>query len=530
VRILASRNRSVYEAEWRPVGMLRQPQVDKLNALINDQVEILEQRASQLARWSDIVRMRNAECQQLIAESEDAVWRQYWQIPVAELSSATRSSALSDESGNAVFSTLQESGDRLLLLATGKAAWNYEVAGSLGSYGLFAIPMMEQMAAMDWSETQRMIRAVAKGEPTGQIYGDPRLADLASIWTTAARIPSVLATRSLTEDIADLKVDEIWLTMVSKIDRKIIDAAPKRLPEFELPDETRQAWKDFAKLDARRVAALANFKSTAALHWIDRQVLNLLLDELDRVTAGTPAKSFDRILTRIKDEPLQRRRDYFVKLQFSRPGVVVTKVTLGGAEVAIDEEELTDSRSPNWNGKIRFDQIPSNGQLVVEMEGLDDPATAITLDPLGENWLGYEPGNDLNHRLRVERRPERSFVFVLNPGTDLAKTKATVAAIFNEEDFEATDELALYLATDSGIVRASSFTQNHAQIWNLIESSTVQQSSLPPWAVVTAGRYLYNQGRGAEKRLILIEDGPAEKLNEALLAVREMRTLATAKP
>ena len=149
---------------------------------------------------------------------------------------------------------------------------------------------------------------------------------------------------------------------------------------------------------------------------------------------------------------------------------------------------------------------------------------------MGENWLGYEPGPDLNHRLRVDRSPERSFVLVLNPGTDPAQTQSTVAAIFNEEEFGAGDEIALYLSTDSGIVRASSFTQNHAQVWTAIEAATAQETPLPPWAVVTAGRYLYNQGRGDEKRLILIEAQPAEKLNEALLAVREMRTLATTKP
>lgn len=530
VEILASRNRGVYEATWTPVGILRQPQVERLNALIDAQFELLNARALQLARWSEIVQMRNAECLQIIAESEDAVWRQYWQIPVAEMSVSARASTLPEANRRAVFSTLHESGDRLLLLATGKAAWNYEHTGSLGSYGLFPIPTMEQLAAMDWSETQQMIRAAAKEESTRQIYGDSGLQGLARVWTTAAQIPSVIATRSLVEETIDLDVNETWLSMVTSVDRDLIETAPKRLPDFELPDETRQAWKEFAKLDARRMVAVAHFKSTAALHWIDRHVLNLLLDELDRVTDGTPAKSFDRILVRTKDEELQRKRDYFVKLRFSRPGVVISKVTLGGMEVAVDESELTDSRSPNWNGKIRFDNIPSNGQLVVEVEGLDDPVTAITLDPMGENWLGYEPGNDLNHRLRTERRPERSFVLVLNPGSDLDKTKATVAAIFNEEDFGAGDELALYLATDSGIVRASSFTQNHAQVWSSIESATAQENSLPPWAVVTAGRYLYNQGRGAEKRLILIEDQPAEKLNEALLAVREMRTLATIKP
>ncbi len=524
IRILGSRNRPVYAASWKSLDNDQAQQVARLHQLLDAQLELLGKRELHVNRWSELAQMRNAECQQILAESEDALWRQFWTVPAAEMSTSVRditwTSGLPDS-----LAILFESGDRLLLQAIDHSAWSYQTPGSIGSHGILSPEITAGLAAIDWSSAREAIAAASRGLDRGDIYGDAGLDGLANIWVTAAMVPSSVATESLLVEATATEVNETWLAMVNQIDRSMIELANERLPSLDLPDPTRQAWKDFAKADARRMAAVASFQATAALEWVDRHILYLLLDELDRVTSRGPIDSLDRLLVRETDDPLQQRRDYQVELSFSRADVVVSAVSLGGLPVAATPTESNDATL--WTGEIRFESTPLNGQLSVTAEGLDDPATSATLDPIGENWLGYEQGPDLNHRLRTGKIPERSFVIIFDPGADLSGAVSTAANVFQERKFQSGDELALYLANESGVVRAAAFTQNHTQVWKAIEAATAQDSALPAWSVVTAGRYLYNQGRGEEKNLILLSSQPVEGLEAALVSVREMRQLIT---
>ncbi len=528
VVVTGRRNRVIYEAEWKKAGMPREFQIAKLNRLIEAQRQLLEARQAQLDRWREILRMRNAECEQLLAEGEDARWRQFWRIPAAEMSVAAENVAWGKVTPPG-YRVLLEAGDRLLLVATGTGAWTYEPTGSLHSHGLISPVMEEQLEALDWSETQRVINLTSRDRDTRQIYGNAGLQDFADIWVSAAHVPTAVATADLAETDAKVDGNAIWVEMVKRIDEHAIATTRERLPEIELTDETRQTWKDFAKADARRMGALASFKACAALRWVDGRVLRLLLDSLDRATDRGPAPSLDRLLVRKSDQPLERRRDYRVNLTFSRPDVPVSQVTLGETRVEPDPAEKSSEFS--WQGRIRFETAPPHGQLIVETQqldaDLDDPLTAARLEPIGNNWLGYEPGPDRHHRLLTARPAQRSYVIVYAPGADVEQATTAAAAVFKQRDFQGGDELALFLANEQGVgVRAVSFTQNHAHLWETLKSAPGRETPLPAEAIVAAGRYLYTQGRGQEKRLILIANQASDGLEIALDAVRKMGTIA----
>ena len=541
VRVTDSRDRPVYEAKWVDLPSPRAEPIRKLGVLLGDQVQLLTAREAQLKVWAELVRQLNQTCEEIREENQDLVWRQYWEPTSTELCESILTRIWSSNERNGYEIGL-EGADRLLRGAFGQAARAYEPAGSMGSLAVFPPSAESALRSWDWAAVKAEIKReidVHVPDATVPVYHQIGLSGLAKIWATTLKLPVAARHAGIIDHMTHADATKVWKTVMNGVDHLALDMARARLtekqaeqfPELEIGDETRRIWKDYTQADARRAVAMAYFQATAALRLIDLQVLALMQEVMDEQITQPGIRGLDRLLVRTHDKQLERRVDYQVQLTFSKP-VQVGAVALGQAGVT----PATNEPGPIWQGQVRFEETPTAGQLVVDAFDLtsgfklDDPATRAEFIPVGEaSWGFYEVGADSSHQLRTDYRvAKRSFVLVVDLNQDGAQSQTEALRFFERGGgWQKGDELALFAMRGETVSRLSAFTQDPSVVESLIKGLLPESPEVPAWAIASAGRYLYTQGRGSEKSLQLYTGHQTAGLKPALESIRRMRETAS---
>jgi hypothetical protein len=272
-------------------------------------------------------------------------------------------------------------------------------------------------------------------------------------------------------------------------------------------------------------------KTAAVVKAHDRWMLGPLRELLGDLIAEREAARRLRRLVLDADEKLEFGETFTVRLEFSLRETELLGVTLGGVAV-----EPVSQDGATWTGSLRLETMPASGQLRVEARdrdrhwGLDDPSTMSRYDTGHVTWRHYEAGPDRNHTLRLgEEKPLRSLVLLIDcsgsmeENDRMKRAKAGARALFSSGRIKPTDEVGLYIFRGGSISRPVSFTQDHEIVLTVIDELTPDGGTPLAEAIVHAGTYLHLHGRARYRALIVLTDGEATDVGEAVRTVREMR-------
>ena len=563
----------VYRAHWNPARLELGIRIHNLEELMREQQQMVSEREDQLEYWEERVLEQQRDCDRLMDAYQDAIWDQFWQSVVVELCDSALSICW-DAKTLGPYAVFLEAGDRLLKAATGTAARNYEIPDSPTSNGVFASTAVAQQAGASRNAIKSTILSAIGTAATPADaseflgYGTSGLritheggrltsvsTAMARIYDSAVSLPSSIQSGEIWESMRNIDLSGKWSQMTRNIDEKVFRNVRGAGADFtrgfirdqvqgaaieellsQIEDDRRRAWFDYAAADTRRSVALANFKSTAALRRVDQNILAVMQEVLDELIEERNGIELRRTLYRAADEPLQAGREYTVELAFSSRHVTVQSVTIGGLEVS----PIETGPASHWSGTILIDELPVQAELQVEAADPDtqkrldsDAASVARFVPETDSWSGFEPGVDRNHSLRIDPNAvQRSFVFLvdcsgsMNDNNRMDRAKAAAAQIFESGRFQPGDELALYIFYRGAILRPVGFTQDHELVLSEIQSLEIGGGTPLAASIVEAGSYLYANGRGEQRALIVLTDGEDTEggdVSASVAALREMR-------
>ncbi len=315
-----------------------------------------------------------------------------------------------------------------------------------------------------------------------------------------------------------------------KMGVKIIAGIAKDYAKSASEQKRIESWFRYAEADAVRESYVKNFRAIAHVRDFDQYTLEIMQELMkELVIERDDAKEFRQLRVTV-DETLEQNETHQFELEFSNKDVEIASVTLGGMAV-----KATGQSGSIWKGEITLDSLPPSGDLVVTAKdpdsgkALDDPTTKITfLSTIGE-WANYEPGPDKWHLLRLgDKIATRSFVILIDCSGSMGDAgrmeKAINAAIsmLDSGKFTEDDEVSLWIFRGDAIQRPVGFTLDHTAVKNAISALTPSGGTPLAEAIVQSGSYLYSHGRGKYKSLIVLTDGEAQGVAEAISRVRRM--------
>ena len=104
----------------------------------------------------------------------------------------------------------------------------------------------------------------------------------------------------------------------------------------------------------------------------------------------------------------------------------------------------------------------------------------------------------------------------------MAKAIKAANAMLDSGRFTEEDEVSLWIFRNGVIQRPVAFTHNHAAVKEAINGLTPVGGTPLAKAIVQSGSYLYSQGRGKYKALVVLTDGEASGVGAAIKEVRSM--------
>lgn len=552
----------VYRGGWQPREMELNDEIRLAEAMLVEQWEVYHRRDDAVDHWEELLVAQNLECERRMDEYQDAIWMQAFQSIVVELCDATLS-VIWDLKDLGPYAVFLEAGDRLLKAATGNAAGDYSLPDGAYAQNVAGAnwgPQLESLrrnaiktavkdaikAAAVPSGAEPFLGYATRGARITHSAGAPlgvREA-LGRVHQAAAGMRPGTGAAALVDAARGVDPDDLWRRMKGKLGAQF--ATPAFVAGLGrdlgqgvaveallsgLEDERKAVWLGYARADLERSVLLANFRSFAAQRRADRVIIEEIQARIAELTAERNAAGHERAIRRFVDHVGQGGLETRVELRFSSVNLERVAVWLGDVEVS----GAGDGGS-GWTGMVTLPPEGRDLRLHVRAfdrdngRELDDPVTEARFVPERTEWNGYEPGADEHHLLRLrEGEPARSFVILIDCSGSMAdnermpRAKAATETFFESGKFNENDEIALWIFHGGMISRPVSFTRDHAHVREAVQALGIGGGTPLAEAILQSGRYLHHSGRGGTKALIVLTDGEAEGVGEAVSAVRRMR-------
>lgn len=566
----------VYKAHWNDATLEKDMEIRKLAEAIVEQQKELARHKGRMDELTDMVLAQNKECDRLMNEYRDALWWQAMETVYVEAVNSAVNIAL-DFKSMGPYAFVVEAADMTQKSFRGKLTANYglpkgafkpksmlEVGGKVTKGKMFdkfgpkehikntlknTIKQLhggkEVSAGVSRNLGKEWVAGTMKhqGALTTRITSISQLKDMLRgkhilKKTGQAALKEGIATSKLLNPKNFAAVTKKNLKKLftdkgeaGKMGVKIIAGIAKDYAKSASEQKRMRSWFRYAEADAVRESYMKNFRAVAHIRDFDRYTLEIMQELMKELIAERDAAKQLRQLKVMVDEKLEQGEAYEFELEFSNKDVDVASVTLGGQEV-----KVASKNGSIWKGNLTLEKMPATGELVVTGKDpdsgkvLDDPTTKVSFNSTKGEWGNYEPGPDTRHRLRFgEKKPVRSFVILIDCSGSMggktgrmAKAISAANAMLDSGKFTEEDEVSLWIFRGGVIQRPVGFTQNHAAVKSAINGLSPSGGTPLARAIVQSGSYLYAQGRGKYKALIVLTDGEASGVGTAIRNVRRM--------
>jgi hypothetical protein len=553
--------REIYKAGWISRIYEVDEQIRTAREMLDEQHAVLASRDRAMEDWEQLLLEQNRECDRLMEEYRGALWMQAFQSIVVELCDSTLT-VIWDLKDLGPYAVVLEAGDRLLKVATGNAARDYSLPGGAFSHAVVGHDWQKQVDGAKRNAIKTAVKdaikaaSITSDSPPFLRYGTSGVRvthaggalpgvreSLGRVHQAAMGIGGNFSGTQLVDAARNMNPSELWQKMGRRLDeqflnRKFVGGLARDLGQgvvieellSNIEDQRKAAWFVYARADTRRSAMLANFRSCAAQRRADRVILEEIQNRLAELTEERNSAEQERVLNRFTDEVAEGGKEASVVLRFSARDVVVESATLGSPI------EGGGDGGSGWTGSLTLPDQDGDLWLNVAAKdkdtnkALDDPMTVTHFVPERTEWTGYEAGPDEHHKIRLrEGDAARSFVILIDCSGSMAdndrmgRAKAAAEDLFAGGKFKPDDEIALWIFVGGSISRPVSFTRDHRQVRAAIQALGTGGGTPLAQAILQSGRYLYSVGRGEAKALIVLTDGEAGGVGEAVQAVRRMR-------
>lgn len=567
--------KKLYEAKWEDAT----DEVDKRIAILKEALKQQEREIAAHKRnidsMSDTIVEQNRICDRLMEEYTDALWWQAMKSIYVELVSSAVNIAL-DFKSMGPYAFLVEAIDVTQKSLRGELTANYGLPKGAFEQPTLAGSTASRLQKESWSKfgPKGHIKDTLKNT-IKELAGGKKLADGITSRNLGTEYLSGTMTRTFMNEpinsVADLKnvlrgrhllsrggrvalsevkdtftkvmtpsrLIETTKTNIKKVltDReqlasfgvKVAVGVAKDFAKSAAEEERIQSWFRYAEADAQRSAMLVNFKAVALARDFDTYMLELMNEHMDELLDERDKAQARRTLNVIVSEKLEPGNTFTIKMDFTQRLIQVDSVTLGGLPVTI-----TERNGAFITGTIDLQQKPAHGEISVTAKDrdseklLDNPATKAIIDTESGQWNFYEPGPDDHHRVVFgDLKPKRSIVFLIDCSGSMGNgrlTKAIAAAnaMFDSGKFKETDELSLWIFRGGAISRPVPFTLNHQAVRESINALTPGGGTPLAQAIRMSGEYLSFNGLGEYKAMVVLTDGEAGGVAEAIQYVRSL--------